>query len=144
MNRKKLHEILDLTLEFAKCNNHVLAVGLCGSWARGTAGPDSDIDLSIVVENKFRFKETDWLEDIDFIKINDGIDYFKDAVYGQVWSRHVFLKSKIEIEFSFADKTWADVENLDEGTRKVVSDGFKIIYDPYLILNDLSEKIFIK
>ena len=140
----KLHEILSLIVEFASSKNDVLAIGLCGSWARGTAGPYSDIDLSIIVCDKLRFKSTDWLAELDFKEINDGIDTYKDVVYGQVWSRHVFLNSKIEIEFSFADRSWADTENMDEGTRKVVSDGFRIIYDPYLILNDLTGKIFIE
>lgn len=141
MENHKLYDILKLITEFAVSNNKVLAVGLCGSWARGTAKPYSDIDLSIIVVDKLRFKKTDWIEKLDFAKINGKMEFFKDEVYGQVWSRHVFLNDKTEIEFSFAEKTWADIENLDAGTYKVVSDGFKIIYDPQMILNKLVEKV---
>ena len=141
MKRDKLDEILNLMLEFAKDYSEVLAFGLCGSWARGTAKSDSDIDLSILVKDKLRFKKTDWIKELELEKINKKVEYFQDNVYGQVWSRHVFLNNKTEIEFSFADKSWADTENLDEGTRKVVSDGFKIIYDPQLILKKLVEKV---
>lgn len=141
MKRDKLDEILNSTLEFAKGNSEILAVGLCGSWARGTAKLDSDIDLSILVKDKMRFKRTDWIKELEFEKINESVEYFKDRVYGAVWSRHIFLNSKIEIEFSFADKSWADTENLDDGTHKVVSDGFKIIYDPQQTLNKLVEKV---
>ncbi len=141
MEHRKLDEILTLIAEYAKSNNQILAIGLCGSWARGTARPDSDIDLSIITENKLIFKKTDWIEELDFEKINETIKYFEDRVYGRVWSRHVFLNSKTEIEFSFADKSWADTDNLDEGTRKVVSDGYKIIYDPQLILEKLVKKV---
>jgi len=141
MKHDKLDKILNLTLEFAEGNSEILALGLCGSWARGTAKMDSDIDLSILVKDKLRFKNTDWTEDLEFEKINESIEYFKDKVYGEVWSRHVFLNSNTEIEFAFADRSWADTENLDEGTRKVVSDGFKILYDPEQILNKLVEKV---
>ena len=141
MNPDKLDKILDLIQVFAESNERIIAVGLCGSYARGNAKADSDIDLSILVNDKLKFKSTTWIETFDFDKINERLDFFEDKEYGRVWSRHVFLKSKIEIEFSFANISWADTENLDEGTRKVVSDGFKIIYDPQFILNKLVEKV---
>ncbi len=141
MDQQKLQDILGLTIAFAASNNEVLAVGLCGSWARGTPNPDSDVDLTILVEDKLSFKKTDWLEELDFNQIDENIESFKDKSYGLVWSRHVFLQSNTEIEFSFADRSWADIENLDEGTRKVVSDGYKILYDPKLILKKLVEKV---
>lgn len=141
MEHRKLQEILNSVIDFAKSNNQVLAVGLCGSRARGTARPDSDIDLSILVKDKLRFKTSDWIENFDFGKINEKLAYYKDEIYGSVWSRHVFLESKAEIEFSFADRSWADINKLDDGTRKVVSDGFEILYDPQKILSKLVKKV---
>lgn len=141
MKHKKLDDILNVIFGFAKSNNQILAVALCGSWARGTSKPDSDIDLFILVKDKLKFKETNWIENFEFEKINDKLDYFKDEVYGQVWSRHVFLESNIEIEFSFANKSWANIKNLDNGTRKVVSDGFRVIYDPEQIFQKLIDKV---
>ena len=141
MEHRKLQEILNSVIDFAKSNNQVLAVGLCGSRARGTARLDSDIDLSILVKDKLRFKTSDWIENFDFGKINEKLAYYKDEIYGSVWSRHVFLESKVEIEFSFADRSWADINKLDDGTRKVVSDGFEILYDPQKILSKLVKKV---
>lgn len=141
MEFTKLQEISSLIVDFAKTNDQILAVGLCGSRARGTARPDSDIDLSILVKDKLMFKNKEWIENFDFKKIDEKLDYFKDEIYGAVWSRHVFLESNVEIEFSFADQPWADIENLDQGTYKVVSDGFKILYDPSNILKRLVEKV---
>ena len=141
MKLDKLEEILQLSFEFAKRNPKVLAIGLCGSCARGIIKPDSDIDLIILVNDKLKFKNTNWIENFDFDKINERLNSFEDKEYGKVWSRHVFLKSKIEIEFTFADASWANTKKLDEGTIKVVSDGFKSIYDPQLILDNLVEKI---
>ena len=141
MHPDKLNKILSLIVDYAESNDEILAIGLCGSWARGIAGPDSDIDLSIIVKDKSVFKTKNWLNDIDFKKVQDELDFYKDKVYGNVWSRHVFMKSKTEIEFSFADKSWANTECIDPGTMKVVSDGYIIIYDPFLLLKNLVQKI---
>ena len=133
--------ILEHVYRFAASRKEILAVGICGSWARNEARPDSDIDLSIIVQDKEALRSIDWLEVIDFKKINEELDHFRDVNYGRVWSRHVFLKSGLEIEFSFADLSWADTEELDEGTIKVVKDGYLIIYDPALILENLVRKV---
>lgn len=68
MEYSKFQDILSLIVDFAKTNDQILAVGLCGSRARGTAGPDSDIDLSILVNDRLLFKETEWIEHFDFKK----------------------------------------------------------------------------
>ncbi len=141
MDSAKLEEVLKVILDFARSNDQILALGLCGSHARGKARPDSDIDLSILVEDQQLFKKIDWIAQVDFGKINEKIASLRDEVYGVVWSRHVLLTSQTEIEFSFADKSWADTDNLDEGTRKVVNDGYKILYDPHQILAKLVNKV---
>ena len=141
MDSAKLEEVLKVILDFARSNDQILALGLCGSHARGKARPDSDIDLSILVEDQQLFKKIDWIAQVDFGKINEKIASLRDEVYGVVWSRHVLLTSQTEIEFSFADKSWADTDNLDEGTRKVVNDGYKILYDPHQILAQLVNKV---
>ena len=85
MEFTKLQEISSLIVDFAKTNDQILAVGLCGSRARGTARPDSDIDLSILVKDKLMFKNKEWIENFDFKKIDEKLDYFKDEIYGAVW-----------------------------------------------------------
>ena len=141
MLSNKFEQILGLIDDFVAINPEILAMGLCGSWARGSAGVNSDIDLSIIVADPKKYLETGWLFQIPFEKINDAVASFEDRQYGRVWSRHVFLESHTEIEFSFADQSWAAVDRLDEGTRKVVSDGYKILYDPDHILEKLVNKV---
>lgn len=141
MDQEKLDPILELMVEFAQSRNDILALALCGSWARGEAGLESDIDLSIIVKDKLKFKSTEWIEELLFSKIQESVKSFRDEVYGVTWSRHVLLKSGIEIEFGFANTSWADSDNLDDGTKKVVSDGYKILYDPQQILKNLIEKV---
>ncbi|MCX2718130.1 nucleotidyltransferase domain-containing protein [Lentiprolixibacter aurantiacus] len=141
MDYQKLHEILNVIQEFAAANEQILAVGLCGSWARGAANSDSDIDLSFICRDKEFFKTTAWLQKIDFKIINSNIIRFEDQKYGVVWSRHVFLEDGTEIEFSFADTSWANIDPLDTGTEKVVSDGYRILYDPHQLLKRLLQKV---
>lgn len=141
MDSTKLEVVLKVILEFARSNSQILALGLCGSWARGTANPDSDIDLLIVTKDKENFKKTTWIKELNFATIHDYIMHYEDQKYGRVWSRHVFLESGTEIEFSFADSSWADIEPLDIGTQKVISDGYRILYDPHQILEKLLEKV---
>ncbi|MEM1001296.1 MAG: nucleotidyltransferase domain-containing protein [Bacteroidota bacterium] len=141
MNKDQLESILKLCTEFAKKNDNIIAMALCGSWARGNANLDSDIDLSIVVKDQLGFKQTYWLEELNLVGINAKLHHYKDEVYGVVWSRHVFLESGIEIEFSFANKSWTNTKPIDKGTLRVVSDGYKILYDPLLLLQDLTNEV---
>ena len=141
MNSDKLKQILDLSKQLAESEENILALGLCGSWARGTPNPDSDIDLSIIAKNKELFRKSNWMQLIGFERIGEQMRNYEDKTYGLVWSRHVYLQSKIEIEFSFADLSWANTDKLDEGTAKVVSDGYQIIYDPNKILKNLVEYV---
>ncbi len=139
MNSDKLKQILDLSKQLAESDENILALGLCGSWARGTPNPDSDIDISIITKDKETFRKSNWIEQIDFEHIGEQMHSYEDKDYGLVWSRHVHLQSKIEIEFSFADSSWANTDMLDKGTAKVVSDGYKIVHDPHRILEKLVE-----
>ncbi len=137
----EIKNILSLIVRFAESNDNILALGLCGSWANGSAGPDSDIDLILVVRDQDGFRSKDWIDTIEFKEVDDELDHFMDKTYGNVWSRHVILKSGLEIEFSMAKESWANHENQDEGTVRVVKDGFRILYDPYLILGRLVDEI---
>ena len=141
MDRRKFEDVITLALEFSKADIHILALGLCGSWARGTPNSKSDIDLSLITTNKELFRNTNWLKEIDFNKVQDNLLRFEDKKYGSVWSRHVFLESGVEIEFSFADKSWANIDPVDSGTQKVVSDGYRILYDPHQILSRLVSQL---
>lgn len=141
MHRDRFDQIIGLVHSFFTETRGVLAIGLCGSWARGTAHADSDIDLIVLVQNKGDFKSTNWIHTLAFEMIDDKIVGFEDIKYGCVWSRHVYLKSGTAIEFSFGDTSWANTEPLDTGTRKVVADGFRILYDPNRMLDKLIKKI---
>jgi predicted nucleotidyltransferase len=58
-----IEELLDRVLEWAASRTDVRAVVLVGSHARGTARPDSDVDLVLLTERpRDLVDDTSWLE----------------------------------------------------------------------------------
>jgi hypothetical protein len=62
---------------------------------------------------------------------------WRNGFYGAVWSRHILLHSGQRIELSFGARSWASLSPLDPGTRYVVQDAFKVLYDPEGMLGRL-------
>jgi len=135
-----------------KCSE-ILALALVGSYARGEAKQDSDIDLMVIASDTKIFRDNyHWMHHIDWESINFQIKNWTDAQYGVVWSRHIYLNNylsnsrndftnKLKVELSFGLPTWASVNPVDFGTYNVVSRGCKILYDPQGILTNLMSKI---
>jgi hypothetical protein len=99
----------------------ISAVILVGSYARGEARLDSDIDLVIIAESPERYLlEQSWLENFGQPLKTQHEDW------GLVQSLRVWYGSGLEIEFSFTSNAWI-AEPLDGGTRKVLEDGFHFI-----------------
>lgn len=102
----------------------ITAVALVGSYARGTATDDSDIDL-IILASSCR----PYLENHEWLSLFGEVDHSTNEHWGLVETVRAIYKTGIEIEYNFAQPSWADVP-LDAGTRRVVGSGFKILFDP--------------
>jgi hypothetical protein len=50
------------------------------------------------------------------------------------------LPSGLEIELCIANLKWAATDPIDEGTKRVVSDGIQVLHDPKGLLNHLVER----
>lgn len=124
--------ILQTVTDWAKSRTGIRGAALIGSHARGQARHDSDIDLLLPAENPHRFRDPAWLAALDWQSVR-----WSDEEYGAVWSRRIWLGAGTEIEVSFAHLAWADVLPMDPGTRKVVSDGLRVLYDPDGLLQRL-------
>lgn len=128
------HVLMKLNLKFEKFlsqfttwtaqQNDIQSILLVGSHARGQAKPTSDIDLCILVDHPKKYlSDHTWAEQFGVIQ------KIQTEYYGKVTSLRIHYKSGLEVEYSFTTPDWADIP-VDEGTRKVITDGVKILYDP--------------
>jgi uncharacterized protein len=138
----KVDRILKEIIYWASINKNIYAAALVGSWARGTARADSDIDLMFLTSDPSLFiKDRTWIDEINWENIGSSVKEWKDKDYGLARSRHIYLIDGTEIEFCFGFLDWAAIAPIDPGTFKVVSDGCRILYDPEKLLLNLIDKV---
>jgi len=117
------------------------ALAVVGSWARGTARPDSDLDLVILATDLQRYRaDQTWLGDLTLPKPY-RVASWRSADYGTAWSCHVGLAPSAELEITFCNPAWVCTDPIDNGTRRVVTAGFRIILDREQRLARLREAI---
>jgi hypothetical protein len=131
--------VIQIVLAWAKTQPAIRAVALVGSYARGTARADSDIDLVVLATDPAFFRVNSvWLEAIDWHAIGARPLRWQDESYGPLWSRRAWLEhDRGEVEISFAATSWADVKPLDSGTQQVIAGGCRILHDPDGLLTRL-------
>ena len=109
--------------EFSFHTSHIESVIIVGSYARGTNKESSDLDIVIITANK-----AEMVSDQDFVHIFGEINKKQTEYYGACTSIRVWYKNGKEVEFGIVKPSWIKTP-LDAGTRKVLSDGYKVIYD---------------
>lgn len=110
----------------------IRAVAIVGSHARGTARPDSDLDIVMICANPNRYLETKhWLSEFGQVLSAQQEDW------GLVQSWRVFYAGGVEVEFGITTEQWCTREEIKLGTGRVISDGAKIIFDPQSLLANL-------
>ena len=113
----------------------MVAVGLAGSWARGDARMDSDVDLVLLTTTK-----QDYLDDESWVRELGGLRVVKTKQWGPTMTERRFvLTSGLEIEAGFAPPLWAATDPVDPNLQTIVREGFHILYDPEGLLERLVE-----
>jgi predicted nucleotidyltransferase len=132
----QLEQILAPIAAWARSRSDIYGLAVVGSWARGAARRDSDIDLMLLVPKPRTFRSDEhWLSEIDWA---DGrVADWHDAEYGSAWSRHVELEPHCQIEFTFCTPAWAATDPIDTGTVNVVSGGCRILVDKVRLFDNL-------
>jgi predicted nucleotidyltransferase len=112
---------------WARLRPDVRGVAVVGSWARGEAHRDSDIDLVILTDAVPRYCEDD-----EWIRAAVGADaeIVRRQTWGVVAERRARLRSGLEVEFGLAPLSWASTSPLDSGTASVVREGCVPLVDP--------------
>jgi hypothetical protein len=142
-NCRGIELILHLVLAWATARPKVRAVALVGSHARGTARTDSDIDLVVLATDAKRLQaDTRWVTEIDWGAIGTRPQRWRDEEYGAAWSRRIWLEPHYgQVELTFAPLSWATTDPIDEGTRRVISEGCRILHDPDALLRRICEAV---
>ena len=118
--------IQDKVTQWARSRPDIRAVALVGSWARGQARLDSDLDLLVLTTASAAYREdSNWPAEL-----NLPIAGWGDETYGLAWSRRLELLGGGTVELTFAPLGWAEVAPVDAGTARVIGDGCQILYDP--------------
>ncbi|MFP3881944.1 MAG: nucleotidyltransferase domain-containing protein [Actinomycetota bacterium] len=120
-------DLLEAVTGWATARSDVRAVGVAGSWARGEARPDSDVDLVVLVDDPKSVFASEG-QDIAHEFGVDGRVVIED--WGAVTAIRGYSPDGLEIEIGITTPAWASVDPLDAGTREVIRGGFRIVYDP--------------
>jgi predicted nucleotidyltransferase len=130
---EQLLAFLSEFIQWAAGQPDILGVALVGSHARDEATDGSDMDLIIVAS-----EPKSYLEDMRWAQRFGTIDRQQMEHYGKVTSLRVWYLGGREVEYGFTDETWS-AWPLDEGTRTVISDGMRILWERGDILSRLQK-----
>ena len=114
--------IIGVIVDWAKAQPAIEAVAVVGSYARGTARADSDIDLVLLTTRPREFRtDTAWLDAIHWSAVGARPMRWEGENYGGLWSLRLWLEQDGgEIEFGFASPSWANVKGNSIGCQERV------------------------
>ncbi len=131
-----MRDVVERVVRWAAGRPDVVAVGLAGSYARGTAGPDSDVDLVVLTRDRDAHLGPGWVPAV----LGTGVADLRTRRWGPLLERRFRLPGGLVVELGFAPASWAAVPP-DPGTARVVADGFVVLHDPAGVLARLVERV---
>ena len=135
--KEEVDRVLRDATVWASARRDVAGVALVGSWARGTASDESDVDLVLLTDDPTGYTHReDWVAELF-----PSAQLMRTGDWGAIVERRLLLPSGLEVEVGVGSPSWAAVEPLDEGTRRVVRDGLRVLYDPRELLADLAAAV---
>jgi predicted nucleotidyltransferase len=130
MKLADVNAVMAVVADWAIERDDIGAMAMLGSWVRGNPRPDSDLDLLLLSDLAPDYQRCGmWLTEIDFQSAGFRLRSNESAIYGVVWSHHVYLLPAAEVELTFAKCSWSNTDPIDTGTRVIVKDAFRIIFD---------------
>ena len=128
--------LLDRVGEWARLQPDLVGVVLVGSRARGTARPDSDVDLVFLSREPDRYlQRDDWASELGAAAIQGS------ARRGALVEQRLLMISGAELDVGIGSPDWASVEPIDAGTARVLREGSRIVYDPEGVLARVTEAV---
>lgn len=114
---------LDEISRWVSTQADIQALVLVGSYAKGSARKDSDIDLILITK-----KPTDYLNTIVWAQQFGIIERTQIESYGLVTSLRVWYSNGLEVEYGITDERWVALP-LDAGTQAVLAGGFRVLFE---------------
>ncbi|GAA2281866.1 hypothetical protein GCM10010145_62000 [Streptomyces ruber] len=132
------HQEVAALLEWAKQwvggRTDVAGLLLVGSWARDAARDDSDVDLVLLSDDPS-------LYDVESLADQSALGTFVTTrSWGPITEWRFVRESGLEIELCVGTPDWASTSPVDAGTRRVVSDGARSLYDPRGLIAEIIDE----
>lgn len=128
---REVQSVVDMVTGWAADREDVRGVLVVGSWARGSARMDSDIDIVVLTDNQ-RYAGLDvWTGLL-------GGEPVRLEEWGPLREVRMRCPSGLEVEMGIVPTSWADTDPVDSGTLRVISDEHRIVHDPAGLLVALS------
>ena len=124
-----IRDFLNALVVWASDQSDVQAIALVGSYARGAAREDSDIDLVILTNQPAKY-----LDDIQWTERFGSVDKHQTEDYGKLISFRVWYLNGPEVEYGITTPDWA-VTPLDPGTREVILGGMIVLFEREILLS---------
>ena len=130
---QEVEAVLQRLARWAAQRRDVRGLALVGSWASGTPRMDSDVDVVLLTDSPSSYVDSDdWLAEVGAVRL------VKTADSGAITERRFALPSGLEVELAVGGPAWASVEPVDDGTRRVICDGMRVLHDPEGLLARLA------
>ena len=130
-DENKLEKFVIDIKAWAEKDIHIESIIIVGSYARGKNKETSDIDFCVITTTT-----AEMVENQDFVELFGEFEKKQTEYYGACTSIRVWYKDAPEVEFGIVEPSWIATP-LDEGTHKVLSDGYKVVTDKKLYFKDL-------
>jgi Streptomycin adenylyltransferase len=133
--RREVNDLVEQAVAWARARSDVRALGMVGSWARGAERMDSDVDLVVVTDDVQPYVRGE-----EWISAFGGRSVIRTQQWGPLLTeRRLLRESGLEVEVGLVTRAWASTDPVDEGTRPVVLDGLRVLYDPEGILTSFQQ-----
>jgi predicted nucleotidyltransferase len=126
---QQANQFIEQFTRWASGQADILAVALVGSHARNVAREDSDVDLVILTNVSQKYLAHD-----DWSSLFGVVSQKQIEDYGRLTSLRVWYESGLEVEYGFTTPAWAETP-LDEGTRKVIEGGMRVLFERQPLLS---------
>lgn len=119
---RDVDDVIGRVTRWATTRPEVVGLLLVGSQARGTARPDSDVDLvALTTDPALTAREAAGLALGEPVRVQR---------WGPVTERRYLTASGRPVELNLAAPDWARTDPVDPGTRRIVTDGARPLHDP--------------